>query len=479
MRFIINKIRPILLACATFLGTSIGTLAEAAPDVWEVLISQFALNHEVSRPEVQAQIRWLVAHPGYVQKVCQQSEPYIYHIAHEIKKRGLPGELALLPMIESSYDPFAYSGVGAAGLWQIMPKTGSELGLKQDWWFDARRSIGASTNAALNYLVYLRDFFNGNWTLAIASYDAGEGRISSAIKMAQTGYRGVDFWSLSIPRETSLYVPRFLALAEVIKNHERYHIQLPYIPYVPYFEEINIGSQIDLNRAASLAGISYKELIKLNPGFNRWTTSPDQSAHLLIPRHKVERFTRNLANLTPDKLASWSKHIVLPGETLQQIANRYHTTVTLIKKLNQLKQDQLKPNQSILIPNAKNTKAIASDGKIQPMPVIVPMTKPSIHRVIHIVQPKDTMHKLEQLYRVTANDLRKWNKLPEKSAIKPGQTLVIWEQIRAPMQYTVQPGDSLNKIAHKNNTRVNNILALNPGLNRTQPLKAGQRILVG
>ncbi|TAL61791.1 MAG: lytic transglycosylase, partial [Legionella sp.] len=233
--------------------------AHAAQDVWDVLRSEFNMGHEVNRPEVQEQIRWLVAHPSYLQKVCRQSEPYIYHIVHEIKKRKLPGELALVPMIESAYDPFAYSGVGAAGIWQLMPRTGSDLGLKQDWWYDARRSIGPSTDAALNYLLYLNKFFDGNWILAIAAYDSGEGTMARAIKSA--GRRGNYFWNLPIPRETKVYVPRFLALAELIKNPQRYRIELPSIPYLPYFQEVNIGSQIDLNHAAKMAGISYKELI--------------------------------------------------------------------------------------------------------------------------------------------------------------------------------------------------------------------------
>ena len=165
------KFRPInLFRCFLLLTSSylFSNLVYAAPNVWDVLRSQFALNHEVTQPEVQTQLRWLVAHPSYLQKLAR-SEPYIYHIVTEIKKRRMPGEIALLPMIESAYDPFAYSGAGAAGLWQLMPGTGNNLGLKQDWWFDGRRSIRPSTDAALNYLTYLNKYFNGNWILAIAA----------------------------------------------------------------------------------------------------------------------------------------------------------------------------------------------------------------------------------------------------------------------------------------------------------------------
>ncbi|OYV55112.1 MAG: lytic transglycosylase, partial [Legionella sp. 21-45-4] len=236
--------------------------AAKTPNVWEVIRKQFSLNHELNRPEVQNQLRWLIAHPSYLNELAR-AEPYIYHIVNEIKKRHLPGELAIIPMIESSFDPFAYSGAGAAGLWQLMPGTGTDLGLKRDWWFDARRSIGPSTDAALNYLTYLHKFFHGNWILAIAAYDSGEGTMSRIIKKSNQTYQNTQFWSLQVPNETKAYIPRLLALAEVIQNPERYHVKLPDIPHTPYFEEVNIGSQIDLNNAAKLAGITYQDLIKL------------------------------------------------------------------------------------------------------------------------------------------------------------------------------------------------------------------------
>lgn len=462
-----------------FLGISNSSIAHATPDVWDVLRSEFTLNHDVTRPEVQEQIRWLVAHPSYLQKVCRQSEPYIYHIVGEIKKRKLPGELALLPMIESAYDPFAYSGAGAAGLWQLMPRTGSDLGLKQDWWFDGRRSIGPSTDAALNYLLYLKNFFNGNWILAIAAYDSGEGTIARAIKSTQPPGQSVYFWNLPIPRETKVYVPRFLALAEIIKNPHRYKVELPAIPYLPYFEEVNIGSQIDLNHAAKMAGISYKELIKLNPGFNRWTTAPYKPFRLLIPTEKVERFNQNLANVPEDKRVSWTKHQVKKGDNLGNIATRYHTTVNLIKQLNQLKTNSVKPNQSILIPSSKNTTVIAKKEVIEPTPLTQHFVVSRNHRIIHIVQNDDTYQKIQKMYGVTNQNIMTWNKLSNEKPLRKGQQLVIWKKIRQPSQYIIKRGDSLSVIAKAHNTKVNTIILLNPGLTKNTPLRLGQNILVG
>lgn len=454
-------------------------MAHATANVWDVLRSEFNISHEVTRPEVQEQIRWLVAHPSYLQKVCRQSEPYIYHILAEIKKRKLPGELALLPMIESAYDPFAYSGAGAAGLWQLMPRTGSDLGLKQDWWFDGRRSVGPSTDAALNYLLYLNKFFNGSWILAIAAYDSGEGTIARAIKATQRPNQPVYFWNLPVPRETKVYVPRLLALAEVIKNAERYHVDLPVIPYSPYFEEVNIGSQIDLNHAAKLAGISYKQLIKLNPGYNRWTTAPYKPFRLLIPTENVRQFNHNLANVPEDKRVSWTKHQVKNGGNLSNIATRYHTTVNLIKQVNQLTSNAVKPNQAILIPSSKNTAVVAQKPSNGSAPLEQKITGPRTHRVIHIVQSNDNLQSIQKIYGVSAKHIQTWNQLAKNTPLHKGQQLIIWKQVQQPKQYIVKPGDSLSVIAKLHQTKVNTIIDLNPGMTKNKPLRLGQKILVG
>jgi membrane-bound lytic murein transglycosylase D len=486
LKFKLFIIKKFLFCILIFYGVSNVSITHAASDVWEVLRAEFMLNHETSRAEVQEQIRWLIAHPSYLQKVCRQSEPYIYHIVGEVKKRKLPGELALLPMIESAYDPFAYSGVGAAGLWQLMPRTGADLGLKQDWWFDGRRSIRPSTEAALNYLVYLNKFFEGSWILAIAAYDSGEGTISRAIK-AQGSRRNISFWNLAAPRETQIYVPRLLALAEIIKNPQRYKISLPDIPYLPYFEEVNIGSQIDLNHAAKMAGISYKELIKLNPGFNRWTTAPYKPFKLLIPTEKVHQFNLNLANLPEDKRVSWTKHQVKQGDNLDNIAIRYHTTVNLIKQLNQLTTNHIKPNQSILIPSTQNVPIVPKKeiaiAKTTPFGASTHTTHPiqegKTRRVIHIVQGTDSYQHLGKLYGVTTKEIQNWNKLSPYQRLRTGQQLVIWKQIKQPIQYKVQNGDSLSIIAKRHQTNVNKILSLNPGFRWNTPLRPGQKILVG
>ena len=462
----------------TCLGTFTNpAFARPAPNVWDVLRTQLMLNHEVTQPAVQQQIRWIAAHPSYLQKVARQSEPYIYHIVTEIRKRKLPGELALIPMIESSYDPFAYSGVGAAGLWQLMPGTGSDLGLKQDWWYDGRRSIGPSTNAALNYLSYLHNFFNGDWILAFAAYDMGEGALARIIKNSGATGQKINFWSLNVPQETKAYIPRLMALAEVIQNPQRYHVQLPHIPHAPYFEEVNIGSQIDLNHAAKLAGISYRDLIKLNPGFNRWATAPYRPYKLLIPADKVEDFSRNLANLPEDQRVSWTRHKVSAGDNLVLIAQKYHTTVNLIKELNQLKTNAVKKGEFVLIPSSKNTSTAAINTNTPHQPTSH-FTVNKQYKVVHIVQKNESYADLEKKYAVSAAQIEAWNAIHNKSPLHPGQQLIIWKQSRPTGNYTIKTGDTLSTIAKQHNTNITTIVRLNPGiLNR--PLRPGLTIRMG
>jgi len=452
-------------------------IASATPDVWEVLRKQFKLNHEVTQPEVQNQLRWLVSHPSYIQKF-EQSEPYMYHIITEIKKRNLPGELALIPMIESAYDPFAYSGAGASGLWQLMPGTGTGLGLKRDWWFDGRRSIRPSTDAALNYLAYLNKFFHGNWILAVAAYDSGEGTMARIIKKSrQSG--NINFWTLPVPQETKAYIPRLLALAEIIQNPRRYHVQLPYIPHTPYFEEVNIGSQIDLGHAAKLAGIPYKELLKLNPGYNHWATAPYRPYKLLIPTDRVEHFSKNLANLPEEDRVSWTRHKVSAGDNLVLIAQHYHTTVNLIKELNQLKSNTIKQGQVVLIPSSKNTAAapvVAQSGST-PTANDSRFIAAKQYKVIHIVQRTDTLTQLQKKYSVSADQIRQWNNLNAKTSLRQGQQLVIWKRSSNTGTYIVKKGDSLSTIAKRNGTKTSTLVQLNPELKKY--LRPGQKIRLG
>lgn len=451
-----------------FIGFSLGLLSSnlsAYPglSVWDVLTQQFALNHEISRPEVQAQIHWLLQHRNYLQQLTR-SEPYMYHIVTEIHKRHLPGELALIPMVESAYNPLAYSGAGAAGLWQIMPGTGNDLGLRQDWWYDGRRSIASSTGAALSYLDYLHRVFHGNWTLAFAAYDAGEGAIAKSIKNSHQAPEHASFWLLSVPKETRAYVPRILALAEIIQHAQQYHIHLPAIPHVPYFQEVTLGTQIDLDHAAQLAEISYQDLLKLNPGYNRWRTAPNQPYKLLIPTRHIARFEDNLSQLSTTQKHSWIRYRVQPGDTLQSIAAQQHTSIAVLKSLNQLRSDSVPKGQYILIPTANYEK--------KPVTKVTHFTKPTHYKIIYIVDKNDDFEKIAQKFHISTAQIRHWNNLSEQDTLAAKQTIILWRPARNPL-YVVKKGDSLTRIALSHHTSLQKLLSLNPSMRHSQ-LQSGQ-----
>lgn len=460
----------IIIACCIFWKPSFAFQR----NVWDVIRLQFKLNHEVNQAEVRKQIQWLASRPHYVQKLAQQSEPYIYHIVTEIKKRHLPGELALIPMIESAYNPFAYSGAGAAGLWQLMPGTGSGLGLKQDWWFDGRRHIQQSTEAALSYYEYLNNYFHGNWILSIAAYDSGEGTISRAIRQKKQTINRVHFWSLNLPRETRAYIPRLLALAEIIKYAPQYHVRLPDIPYQPSFETVDVGSQIDLAQAAHFANMSYKELIKLNPGFNRWATPPYAPYHLNLPIDKVDSFKQNINKLSNDELVSWTKHTVAKNESLSVIAHKHRTKVLLIKELNHLKSNRLKEGETLLIPKISRfpSHIVAKVKKSE----LLDRSTSSIHtKIIHIVQRGDNYAIIRNRYGVTPGEIRYWNQIKTSRKLQPGEQLVIWKKNIPTKGYKVKKGDSLIKLAKRFNTTTTRIKRANPSI-KGDVIRVGQRI---
>jgi membrane-bound lytic murein transglycosylase D len=429
---------------------------------------EFKLAHHLEQPEVQDELKWLLSHPKYLKQLTQ-SKPYIYHILSEVQKQHLPGELALIPMLESAYNPFAYSHAGAAGLWQLMPKTGKNLGVKGSWWVDDRRSITSSTKAALRYFSHLGRFFHGDWLLAIAAYDCGEGTVQRKMKNQPSYLRS--FWHLPLPKETKHYVPRLLALSEIVAHPNRYHLNLPYFEHQPYFQEVELPGQIDLSQAAILAGISFKDLIRLNPGFNHWTTSPNNGVKLLIPHQRVQNFHANLNQAQHRIQSSLQTYQVKPGDTLSQIAWSFHTNPQFVIKLNHLKSHQLKPGQILHLPGHQRANLI-SHAKPIPKPQI-PIA-PRQYKILHIVQREEDLFKLAQQYKVSPSQIINWNHL-KHAEITSGQKLLIWRTTNGSPFYVIKPGDTLRQIAMNNQLSLDLLLRLNPNL-KARALKPGQTI---
>ena len=322
-------------------------------NLWFLIKDDLQLDSNINQRSVKDKIAWFARNQDYMDRVSDRAQPYLFHIISKLKERNMPLDLALLPIVESAYHPFAYSPSRASGIWQFIPATGKRFGMKQNWWYDGRRDIIAATDGALDYLQNLHKRFNGNWFHALAAYNAGEGNVEKAIRRNKKAGKRIDFWSLRLPRETRSYVPSLLALAEVLRNNAKYNINFKTIPNKPHFEKIDVGSQIDLATVAKLSGLTMDEVYTLNPGFNRWATDPKGPHRLLIPLDKADAFKQKLATLPKSERITWKQHKIREGESLGKIAARYQTSVSALKSVNRLKNSRIRAGRSLLIPTAK------------------------------------------------------------------------------------------------------------------------------
>jgi membrane-bound lytic murein transglycosylase D len=335
------------------------TLAGAndAMDIWERLRTGFKLPPQLT-PSVQAHVDNYRSHGHHIANILQRGEPYLFYILSRVEARGLPTELALLPVIESAFDPLANSPAGAVGIWQFMPATATQLGLRRDWWVDDRRDIVAATEAALDYLSVLLQRFDGDWLLALGAYNAGSARVNKAIHLNQGQGKPVDFWHLPLPEETRNYVPKLIALRAIIANPEAYDIALPAMANNRYFTTVKTEGQLDLQVAARLAGTTTDELQRLNPGLIRSITPPASLHTLLIPRASEQRFRDRLAQLPADQRVQSIQYRVRSGDTLSAIAHHSRTTVARLRKINQLDSTRIFAGKLIIVPLGEGAEII-------------------------------------------------------------------------------------------------------------------------
>jgi membrane-bound lytic murein transglycosylase D len=434
--------------------------------IWQRLRRGFRLP-DYDNPRVRTQLQWYASHQEYLKRVMDRAEPFLYMIAQEVEKRRMPSEIALLPVVESAFQPFAYSHGRAAGIWQFIPSTGRLYGLKQNWWYDGRRDVVASTDAALDYLDKLDKQFNGDWLLALAAYNSGEGTVASAVARNRRKHIPTDFWYLSLPRETESYAPKLLAIAAIIKNPQKYGIHLKPIPNKPQVALVDVGSQIDLALAANMAGISIEEMYRLNPGFNRWATDPRGPYRLLVPIDKKERFEEKLASLPKHKRIEWKRHRIRSGESLIAIARHYHTTPAMLRRVNRLRGNRIVAGHHLIIPVARRAFASYELSALQRRKAL--RRARGGHKTIHVVRRGDTFWDLSRRYKVPVRKLAKWNGMSPKDYLKPGEKLVIWGRAHVqpavyhppargsaplaamvrPIRYVVRTGDSLARIARR------------------------------
>ena len=318
--------------------------------VWESIIDDYHFNDYAQNTQVQKEKAAFLRNPKSLERMLRNATPYIGYVYQQVKKNKLPSEFALLPVIESGYDPFAYSRVGATGLWQMMPATAAgDYGLSIDWWYDQRRDILISTRAALSYLNVLHRSL-GDWMLAAAAYNSGSGTVKKAIKFADKSGQSSNFWSLQLPKETRQYVPRLIAVAQIVKDAQKLGINLPKIADEPYFKVVTLRGQMDLGEISKLSGVSINQIRSLNPGMRRWATSPTGTFNLLLPKASVSTFQANLKSLDGKKQVSWQYHEVHSKESLATIAKDYHTTESFLKTINSLTSTTVTPGQGLLVP---------------------------------------------------------------------------------------------------------------------------------
>ena len=461
-------------------------------NIWDRLVSLYALP-EVENERIDRELTWFLNHPDYLVRVQKRAEPYLHLILEEIESKNIPGELALLPVVESAFRPDAYSSADASGLWQFIPSTGRLFGLKQNNWYDGRRDIYASTQAATSYLKELSETFEGDWFLALASYNYGKGNVQKSIEKNLANDLPTDYWSLSLPNETFTYVPKLMAVAKIFANPEQYNIPLQDIPNEPYFEVVNMDSQLDLKKAAELANTSMEEIVKLNPAFKKWCTAPNGPHRLLIPVDQAETFRENLANLPveqrvskktilfaqkrPNRAGRSLRHKIRRGESLNTIAKRYRTTVAALRKTNRLSGYNIQAGRYLTIPS-KNFAKIRSAS-----------SKPSAEKLIYTVKKGDTFWKISRQFSVSSADILRWNKLASNKSLKAGQKLIIKvapkqlatahyrDNSTKQVHYTVKHGDSLAEISRKFNVSVTDLRRWNA--NKVgKYLKPGQQLTV-
>jgi membrane-bound lytic murein transglycosylase D len=477
---------------------TLGHFEQLPPDQYADLLDRVRAGYaltDVQHYGVDREVDAYVARPDFLDRTFRRGSRYLYYIVGELERRGMPLELALLPVVESAFNPVAYSRSRAAGLWQFIPSTGKRYGLTQNWWIDERRDVQRATVAALDYLQYLHRYFKGDWYLAIAAYNGGEGTVGAAIRRNQAAGLPTDFFSLNLRSETRDYVPKLLAIRRIVGDPAAYGLQFSPMANQPYFGAVDPGRQIDLGEAATLAGISRDDMFALNPAFNRMSTPPDGPHQLLLPVEAVEPF--RLAMLTGDGAARVAAAAVAPppatthavrrGETLSSIARRYDVSTGDLQDANGLRGTVIHPGDALVVPGAGPASATLASvaAPREDITAQLPEHQKAAQkrsRKVHVVKSGDTLWDVARRYGVTVPALAAANGISSKAPLTVGTRLEIpggssgaTEATRT--TYHVRRGDTLSEIADRFNVSVRELTTWN-GLRQSTPLRTGQRLVV-
>jgi membrane-bound lytic murein transglycosylase D len=384
-------------------------------DLWQLTRENLEFSESYSHPRVKEEIQGYNRYPLHMTKVTAQASPYYHYVLKEVVKRGYPSEVALLPVIESLYNPNAYSYGKASGIWQIIPSTATYLGMTMDNWYDGRRDLIHSTQTALDYLERLNKRFDGDWMLTFAAYNGGGGTVSKAMRINREKGLATDYWSLKLPKETTHYVPKILAIAALVQNPRKYKIDLPSIANKPVFNIVKLEGQVDLNKAAKLASVDREVIDQLNPGFNRGVTSPNGPFRLLIPVNKAQQLQTALNSLDQSQKMDYTRYKIRSGDNLGSIAQQFGSKVSTIKRANSMTSSKLRIGKTILIPNFGDNLSLAgrNTGK-----------KANQHK-LHKINNGDTVWDIAKKHKLSVKEILAFNGLSKNSTLKIGSSIKI------------------------------------------------------
>ncbi|WP_225085502.1 murein transglycosylase D [Pectobacterium colocasium] len=388
----------------------------AQRDLWNFIGDELKMEVPDNARIREQKTRYL-KNKSYLHDVTLRAEPYMYWIVEQIKQRKMPMELVLLPIVESAFDPSATSSANAAGLWQIVPGTGRNYGLKQNQWYDGRRDVIASTTAALDMMQRLNTMFDGDWLLTVAAYNSGEGRVMQAMKANKAKGKSTNFWALALPRETSIYVPKMLALSDILKNSKKYGVSLPQPNESRALAKVELGQQIELTQAAEMAGLSLNKLKSYNSGYKRNVTAPNGPHYIMVPKAHVEQLKDSLADgdiaaIQPTRLAQAQttpapqQYKVRSGDTLSAIAARLNVSTKDLQSWNNLRSaGALKVGQTLQVAKASGNSS----------------------SITYQVRKGDSLASIAKRHGVNIADVMRWNTVINKNAnIQPGDRLTLY-----------------------------------------------------
>lgn len=468
---------------------------QQAPDnLWDTFAGSFHLVR-ANQGHFEHSVSFYKKRQKHLIQVSKRATPYLYYIVQKVKERKMPMEIALLPIVESGFKAHAKSHAKALGLWQFMPATGKSLGLGKNWWYDGRRDVVKSTEAALTYLQ--RHYQNTNdWLLALASYNAGYGTVLRAIKRYERKHGKSEqlptFWQISkyLPRETQNYVPSLLSVSYLIEHNDKYNIDIAPIANKPFFDIIELNNQVSLSAVAANTKVSSELLAKLNPAYVRQATPPNGPHHILLPIEKQPLFIQVYQKNAKEFEVHWQRHRVRSGDYLGKIAKRYNTSVTAIKRLNRMRSNFLRAGQTLLIPVVEDAGNLIQVAQASPSKRLQRKasnngnklaSKSANHRQRSHYQVKsgDTLSEIAHRHKVDIRQIRAWNKLSRNSTLRIGQKLVL-KQPQPPMQkrvHEVKAGETLSEIAYRNGVNVQQIRSWN-NLGKQAIIRIGQKLVL-